>query len=319
MLEALRHYFTEDYKARFRHNMICVAIATTVYLLCNEEKYPEAFAMQTGIGALFICFVVSVLLYMFRHRDDVYIASTKLKPNVPYSSSKQMGLQIDPHAALRRRLLVGVAWVLPLVLIGEATPTVEGAIVNARLNKYLQGKPTREKLEETAQIVTDTAEHKLHASPALVVKAANHFASYQSSLVGLPLTFSQLTPGVTGTPTDPKGPPIAYGTGCATPPIAGADADSGNIFGFAVIRVENCADLVIWPTKPEVLRLDNLNSKNVTFVNMVLEYNGGRLKLENVRFINCTFQVSDAYTNNPNVLKLLAAALSGQRINLELP
>ena len=63
---------------------------------------------------------------------------------------------------------------------------------------------------------------------------------------------------------------------------------------------------------------DNVDSKNVTFVNCALIYNGGKLKLENVRFVNCTFQVSDAYANNENVLKLLSAALSGQPINLEL-
>src|SRR6266446_566604 len=119
MLEALRHYFTEDYKARFRHNMICVAIATTVYFLCNEEKYPEAFAMQTGIGALFVCFLVSVLLYMFRHRNDAHIASAK-------------STQPNQHAALRRRLLVGTAWVLFVVIIGEGTLVLQGAIVNAR-------------------------------------------------------------------------------------------------------------------------------------------------------------------------------------------
>ena len=62
--------------------------------------------------------------------------------------------------------------------------------------------------------------------------------------------------------------------------------------------------------------LDTIDSKNATFVNFALIYNGGKLRLENVRFINCTFGVSDS--TNLNVLKLLSAALSGQPINLEL-
>ena len=122
---------------------------------------------------------------------------------------------------------------------------------------------------------------------------------------------------LTATPTEPKGPPISVGVGCAKAET-GAEARSGAIFGFSSFKVGNCSDLIIWPTKPEVLRMDNVDSKNVTFVNSTLIYNGGKLKLDNVRFINCTFQVSDAFASNQNVIKLLSAALSGQRINLEL-
>jgi hypothetical protein len=76
--------------------------------------------------------------------------------------------------------------------------------------------------------------------------------------------------------------------------------------------------LVIWPLNAEVIRLDNLDGKNVTFANTTLTYDGGKLRLENARFINCKFQVSDAYAKNGNILQFLNAALTGQPINIEL-
>lgn len=122
---------------------------------------------------------------------------------------------------------------------------------------------------------------------------------------------------LTATPTDPKGPPITIDVGCAKA-TNGAEAKSGAIFGFAGFTVGNCSDLVISPTKPEVLQLDSVDSKNVTFVNGTLIYNGGNLKLDNVRFVNCTFQIPVAYARNQNVHKLLEAGLTGQPINLDL-
>jgi hypothetical protein len=123
---------------------------------------------------------------------------------------------------------------------------------------------------------------------------------------------------LTATPADPKAPTITVGVACAQF-RNGAEARVSAILGFGSgFNLGNCSDLVIWPTKPEVLHLDSVDGKNVTFVNSTLVYNGGKLKLENVRFINCTFQVSDAYARNQNVLRLLSAALSGQPINLEL-
>ena len=123
--------------------------------------------------------------------------------------------------------------------------------------------------------------HKILSSAAqphlqkTAVEAAGQFASYRSSLLPLPVTY--LTT-LTATPTEPKGPPISVGVGCAKP-RSGAEARSGAIFGFGGFSVGNCADLVIWPTKPEVLHLDNVDSKNVTFSNyaLVQTATGGRL------------------------------------------
>ena len=90
------------------------------------------------------------------------------------------------------------------------------------------------------------------------------------------------------------------------------------IFGFAGFNVDNCSDVVVWPAKPALLPLDNVDGKNATFVNCTLRYLGGKLTLENVRFINCTFQVAVAYGRNQNVVQLLSAALTAQSITLEL-
>jgi hypothetical protein len=225
--------------------------------------------------------------------------------------------------------------VVVLAVVGKiATPSVEASIFDTQLRWAARGQPTQKKIEKAMWIVNQAKKNDVRVSRRVIsqvgqkllgsasqpylqkaaVEAASQFASYQSSVQGLPLKVNHITT-LLGTPTDPKGPPISIDVGRAN--VAnGAEARSGNVFGFGSFTIGNCADLVLSPTKPEVLRLDTIDSKNATFVNFALIYNGGKLRLENVRFINCTFGVSDS--TNLNVLKLLSAALSGQPINLEL-
>jgi len=303
--------------------MICVAVATVFYMLCYEEKYPEAFAVQTSLGVLIISFTMSVLLYTFQNRNR--------ESSVPMKELDAATLQL-----LRRRLLRGMAWMVVLVFAGVGTPLLEAAIVDRRLRKVLRGEPTEEKLEEAAQMAAEAREHNLKASPQLItqlgqkvlesasqphlqrtaVEAANQFASYRSSLQALPLRVTTITT-LNATPTEPKGPPISLAIGCAEG-RSGGKAQLHGIFGFGGFDLGNCSDVVVWPAKPVILHLDNVEGKNATFVNCTLTYNGGKLTLENVRFVNCIFQMSDAYARNQNVLQLLTAALTGQPIHLEL-
>jgi len=39
--------------------------------------------------------------------------------------------------------------------------------------------------------------------------------------------------------------------------------------------------------------LDNIRWENVTFIGMRIKYNGGKLDLQNVTFIGCTFDAPD--------------------------
>ena len=323
MFQALRYYARVDHRTRFRNNMICVAVATVFYMLCYEEKYPEAFAVQTSLGVLIISFTMSVLLYTFQNRNR--------ESSVPMKELDAATLQL-----LRRRLLRGMAWMVVLVFAGVGTPLLEAAIVDRRLRKVLRGEPTEEKLEEAAQMAAEAREHNLKASPQLItqlgqkvlesasqphlqrtaVEAANQFASYRSSLQALPLRVTTITT-LNATLTEPKGPPISLAIGCAEG-RSGGKAQLHGIFGFGGFDLGNCSDVVVWPAKPVILHLDNVEGKNATFVNCTLTYNGGKLTLENVRFVNCIFQMSDAYARNQNVLQLLTAALTGQPIHLEL-
>lgn len=145
---------------------------------------------------------------------------------------------------------------------------------------------------------------------------AKQQARSQSSLFPLPLNVHTITT-LTATPTEPKGPPISLTLGCAER-RTGGEARLLGIFGFSGFNLANCSDVVVWPAKPAILQLDKVDGKNATFVNCALVYNGGKLTLDNVRFVNCAFQISAAYGRNQNVLQLLTAALTGQPIHLEL-
>lgn len=333
MFEALRYYIRVDHKTRFRNNMVCVAVATLFYMLCYEEKYPEAFAVQTSLGVLIISFTISVLLYTFQNRNRESIVPTK---KVADATNLQWSWQLLPQLS-RRRILRSMAWILVLAFAGVGTPLLEAAIVDRRLRKVLQGELTKEKLDEAAEMAAEAREHNLKASPQLItllgqkvldesasqphlqklaIVAASQFASYRSSLQALPLRVTTITT-LNATPTEPKGPPISLAIGCAEG-RSGGKAQLHGIFGFGGFDLGNCSDVVVWPAKPVILHLDNLEGKNATFVNCTLTYNGGKLTLENVRFVNCIFQMPDTYARNQNVLQLLTAALTGQPIHLEL-
>jgi hypothetical protein len=160
----------------------------------------------------------------------------------------------------------------------------------------------------------------LRASPELVVDAANQFATYQSSIQALPLNVVLLT---TLTFRPEHGVPYMLNVGCTQGREGGkahlsvfGSGDSG--FG-SNMALGNCSDFVVWPEgEPKVLLLDNIDGENATYLKCILSYGGGRLKIKNVRFVDCTFQISSAYASNRNVLQFLTEAMTGLPISLDL-
>lgn len=64
------------------------------------------------------------------------------------------------------------------------------------------------------------------------------------------------------------------------------------------------------------LRLDNVRWHNVAFVNMRIRYYGGDLDLQNVLFVNCTFEITPAPKNSPRAQQLVDyAALQGSKLS----
>ena len=61
-------------------------------------------------------------------------------------------------------------------------------------------------------------------------------------------------------------------------------------------------------------RLDNVRWHNIAFVNMRIRYLGGDLDLQNVLFINCTFEIKAAAQKSVRTQKLLNYAALDQRV-----
>ena len=68
--------------------------------------------------------------------------------------------------------------------------------------------------------------------------------------------------------------------------------------------------LLIDGTPKTVVNLDNLHLKNVIFRNTTIRYTGAPLRLENVSFVNCTFDVQ--YT--PNAIALADSLLKNSAV-----
>lgn len=327
MIERFRTYLLIDHRTRWRNDLSCAVVSLFLYTLCVGAGVAGEIAFN--ISTALLLFTVSGTTFWYCIAPEL----TKKK----YPSRALVSEITLSRRALFLRLGKQLAGATVLALFGKfTTPSLEAGVFDARLRLAVHGEPTRDKIEKAVQIAKQAKAQNVHVSPSVItqvgqkilnsatlphlqqtaVEAANQFASYRSSLVSLPLNVVHINT-LTATPTDPKGPPISIDVGCAKA-TNGAEAKSGAIFGFAGFTVGNCSDLVICPTKPGVLQLDSVDSKNVTFVNGTLIYNGGNLKLDNVRFVNCTFQIPVASARNQNVHKLLAAGLTGQPINLEL-
>jgi hypothetical protein len=316
MIEKLRNYVWVDYRTRWRNDLLSVALSVCSYMICLALGVGDKAAVRISMGLLVISVAVTTVLYCVRPID-------------------KLNWRVGGHTF--RRLVWQFPVVILAVLSNASAPSVEAGVIDTRLRLAVHGEPTQGKIEKAVRIVNQARDNNIQASASVIaqvgqkilgsaalphmqrtaVEAANQFATYRSSLQSLPLTVTHIDT-LTATPTDPAGPPVTVNVGCAEA-RNGSEGRSGAIFVFSGFTVGNCSDVVISPTKPEVLHLDNVDSKNVTFVNSTLIYNGGKLKLENVRFVNCTFRVSAEYSNDQNVLQLLRAALSGERINLELP
>lgn len=318
MFKALRYYVYVDRKTRFRNNMICVAVAATLYMLCLA-RYTEVLAVKISLGVLFVSYAISTFVYVFRHKPiEVSSEPSPLTRGSQTSSNLSLLMTKTPQLS-RRRLLESMGWLLVLVFAGVGTPLLEGAVVNRRLRETMEGEPTEKKVTEVAQIITENEEHNLHASPKLIVEAANQFASYRSSLQSLPLNVKYLT---TLTATPDHGAPYRVNIGCVEGKSGGEArlngvADFGGDFGWG-LTLGNCSDMAFWPQEPVTLSLDNVVANGITFVNCTFVYKGGKLLLDNARFVNCTFEISAAYAKNRNVLAFLQNALAGQSINLQL-
>jgi hypothetical protein len=69
---------------------------------------------------------------------------------------------------------------------------------------------------------------------------------------------------------------LSDGTSFVSPATHSINTNQNSVEGFIVIARNQTLDGITW--------------KNVTFVNTHISYDGGDLHLENVRFVNCTFE-----------------------------
>jgi predicted nucleotidyltransferase len=182
MVERLQRYVVVDHKARWKNDLISMAIATVWYLLSLASGVEAAHAFKVSMGILAAATVFFTLLYVVWPQET--------PPTVGREISKRVLL---PQLALACLVLVAVRF---------GTPAAEAAIVDARLRKALQGEPTKEKIEDAAKIVSQAREHNVNASPPLIsqlgaevlgsitktgleetaLSAASLFASYRSNL-----------------------------------------------------------------------------------------------------------------------------------------
>jgi hypothetical protein len=196
MIDRLQRYVLIDHRARWKNDLISVAIAAAWYLISLANGIEVARAFRTSMGILAAAIGLFTLLYVVWPQE------------MPLTG----GMGISKRVSVPQLALA----CLVLVLIRFGTPAAEAAIVDARLRKALQGEATKEKIEDAAKIVSQAREHDLNASPNLVsqlgtevlgnitkpgfeetaLTAASLFASYRSDLAtGPKVQFQQASIG----------------------------------------------------------------------------------------------------------------------------
>jgi hypothetical protein len=326
MVERLQRYVLVDHKARWKNDLISMAIATFWYLLSLASGIEGARAFRVSMGMLAAATVIFTLLYVFRP---------------PRTTAPIFGMEIPKRILLAQLALA----CLVLVLVRFCTPVAEVAIVDTRLRKALEGEPTKGKIEEAAKIVTQARAHDLNASPILVSRlgaevlrsttkpgleetalgAASLFASYRSNLSPTPKVQYQqasIGPG-----------PVSIRIACMGPSaptfrvevkgisdIETALPETPHFSGFggyARVEFPGCSRTVIESVGQQQMPLTGVRARNITFSEAAFYYDGGPLKLESVQFIRCTFTVPTTYAGNQNIERLLAAVMTGQPVSLE--
>jgi len=323
MIERFRNYLLVDHRTRWRYDLSCALASLIFYTISVSVGLPgeKAFKLST----LFLFFGVFSTTLWYCYAPTRKTTSEALLP--------------------RRALFVQLAKALAAVSVAgfmfarfANTPSAMAAVADASLRVWARGKPTEAKIKAAARIVKEAKANNYPISPNLVteigqkiinssaipslqkpaIEAANEFVTYLSSRQALPLNVDHIVP-LTVTPTEPRGPTFHVNVGCELGAYKeGAEAHLYGIFSFAGPRMTDCVDLVLWPVDKVVVPLDNVDGKNATLVNCALTYSGGNLKLENVRFANCVFQISAAHARDKNVLQFLRAAMTGEPISLDL-
>lgn len=329
----LRRYVFTDNQRRRRDDRLSLLIAfaaSTLGLVLGSSERDAAFIGLIVLGAAMACFT------MF------YCSKAPLIEAYQRAKSSTRGLAENIlYRPVSRRL----AWIsgVALVLLG-AFPTreLESSIVDKRLRQALSGEITPEKIEETGRVIDQARTDGLRASPktlsvvgqklidaartnpklaSTALSAASDIAGYKSLV--------EVHPGYTEyrVETNLRTMVLPEATGrsgvvlsamkIGTPPRPGKSAwwrRDGDTQSTS--NAERVIIGVKYLPPGGFIALDNSDIRNLTFLNANFLYTGKPLKLENVEFVNCRFNVRDSSIEE---MHFLSAVLSQSMVTLALP
>jgi hypothetical protein len=315
MLRKLRHYVLFDHKSRWQNDFASILMAvawwafrTLLFATPDQEAFSESLVVAV------CCVGITTFLYS----------------QIPVEKSKNRKMRSGQIDYERRRLIPRLA-LLVSAIIGIAAislpfPSLEAAILDERLRHTFEGQLTPTNIEEGKQIVQTAQKYRLRASPALVSELGKHildgsaeypqlmqpalqatsaFASYRSTFVSLPRSsemeviqpVSGLDVGITAI-----GSQSENGALWEKPGSPGVKSNFQRVI-FRVIHEEGA------------IYIDGAHIRNITFENANITYLGGPSNLESVQFVRCNFAI---FVPNTNARRLIAAALSGDPVTLDL-
>lgn len=243
--------------------------------------------------------------------------------------------------ALRNAVII-VASVFAIFLMGRASFAVQGRLAIRSLAEISEGESSKSELEKTVRLlplaansgivlpqpVLNAAYRRLVSTNAAEAwKTCLAIISYHSSFIPSPVPLKhppfrlidplfKLDLHLAGTPPGARvggrlpgdllhtyGDDIPIESAARLEPI-GSDANSARRLGPQVIVI-NVGDIG--------LRLDGMWMKKVVVTHSRVLYSGGPVKLEQVSFVDCEFQMED----NPLARKLGEGVLAGLPVSLE--
>jgi hypothetical protein len=317
MIKRLEYYVLIDHKARWINDSAAFGLALfwwavrVFFLNATDER---AFVESLILAVCWVGF--TTLAYCWSPRKELQKVKTKSSP-VKFSS----------QPLIPRLAMISLATIL-IASIGLSLPTVEAKILDSRLKSTLTEPLTQDTISKAQEIVQSAQQYNLNANPALIsqlgkkildytaknpelagpgLQAASAFASYRSAFVIL----------ATGGEVEVDNPVTGFDVA-----MRGINPNSENPAFW------KRPDGSLLSNKPKFQRivfrvvhergafpLDNQEFRNITYINMNILYSGGPVKLESTQFIQCHFLIPSV---NDNTQKLIAAALGGEPVTLEL-
>jgi hypothetical protein len=297
-------YLDHDHRERRRIMYISVAVGAIVGGIAELLKIPMNFAVLASFVAVGL--VETGFAYFYR---------------IP-SAKPQRAIQSMP---LRREFITGaVASAFLTFAAWLRIPQVEARSIESKIERASNNPTNSQNIRDVQQVLARAKAADIDVtSPAVLSdsgmkfidasdqnpeswNAVLEFLSYKSALnrrspVPQPTHFGINTFYYSWVPNDYSAPKIIVqgkvriDAAAKFEPI-GADTNAGRTYGNSLIFLTGGA-----------LTLDQMQLKDVVLRNSHVVYNGGQVEIENVYFVNCTFEMSPL----PNSASLAKAILAG--------